>query len=587
MPRSHRTTKVHSLALAALAALCALSVPAPSPADQIEYPPAQLKRSFDGIFSSLIPDTPSPNQVIIRNGSIPGRVYGGSAKGEGTVSGNSVVVLGGSIARGVAAGFNSPSENPTDCKDGQQTGRAISNAILVLGGTVSGAVAGWSNGPALGNTVTVAGGSITGTLAGGLAYAQASGNQVFLSGGQIKTNAVGAIARKGLADGNHVTISEGADASAVTGGIGESGAMGNSVLVIGGTLKGDATGGASQQGTAGGNQIILHGGQIGGSILGGHSSERAASHNNIFLVPAPGGTPIVCQGDISGGQSDKGTAEHNGVRMGSGMVYGSLFGARGSDRASSNHVDVESGTVQGEVTGGEGTSQAVDNTVRLSGGSVQDVTGGRVTDREHVLGHVNQIFGQDPEENEEPQDSSGTQKLASRNQVIISGGSVFGSVTGGISESGSATDNTIVISENATLSDSTVLSGGDAPTTFSGNVLEVSGAIMANSIRNFETIRFASPAMEGGCLILSGKAVLSAKGQTAKIVVPQIASDVKLPESFVLIHAEDGIDLGGGSFTKKQPGVRHGSSSVTLLYSLSRDGKDLIATVDTGHGTKK
>ena len=303
--------------------------------------------------------------------------------------------------------------------------------------------------------------------------------------------------------------------------------------------------------------------------------------------PAPGGTPIVCQGDISGGQSDKGTAEHNGVRMGSGMVYGSIFGARGSDRASSNHVDVESGTVQGEVTGGEGTSQAVDNTVRLSGGSVQDVTGGRVTDREHVLGHVNQIFGQDPEENEEPQDSPGTQKLASRNQVIISGGSVFGSVTGGISESGSATDNTVVISENATLSDSTVLSGGDAPTTFSGNVLEVSGAIMANSIRNFETIRFASPAMEGGCLILSGKAVLSAKGQTAKIVVSQLASGAKLPESFVLIHAEEGIDLGGGSFTKKQPGVRHGASSVTLLYSLSRDGRDLIATVDTGHGTKK
>ena len=398
---------------------------------------------------------------------------------------------------------------------------------------------------------------------------------------------MGAIARKGLADGNHVTISEGADALAVTGGIGESGAMGNSVLVIGGTLKGDATGGASRQGTAGGNQIILHGGQIGGSILGGHSADRAAMHNNVFLVPAPGGTPIVCQGDISGGQSDKGTAEHNGVRMGSGMVYGSIFGARGSDRASSNHVDVESGTVQGEVTGGEGTSQAVDNTVRLSGGSVQDVTGGRVTDREHVLGHVNQIFGQDPEENEEPQDSSGTQKLASRNQVIISGGSVFGSVTGGISESGSATDNTVVISENATLSDSTVLSGGDAPTTFSGNVLEVSGAIMANSIRNFETIRFASPAMEGGCLILSGKAVLSAKGQTAKIVVSQLASGAKLPESFVLIHAEDGIDLGGGSFTKKQPGVRHGASSVTLLYSLSRDGRDLIATVDTGHGTKK
>lgn len=110
---------------------------------------------------------------------------------------------------------------------------------------------------------------------------------------------------------------------------------------------------------------------------------------------------------------------------------------------------------------------------------------------------------------------------------------------------------------------------------------------MANSIRNFETIRFASPAMEGGCLILSGKAVLSAKGQTAKIVVSQLASGAKLPESFVLIHAEEGIDLGGGSFTKKQPGVRHGASSVTLLYSLSRDGRDLIATVDTGHGIKK
>lgn len=570
-----------------MAALCSFAVPASAPAGQIEYPPAQLKRSFDGIFSSLIPDTPAPNQVFVKSGTIPGRVYGGSAKGEGTVSGCSVVVSGGSIARGVCAGFNSPSENPTDIKEGQPAGRAISNTVLVLGGDVSGAVAGWSNGPSLGNVVTVAGGSITGTLAGGVAYAQASGNQVILSGGTIKTNAVGAIARKGIADGNHVTISEGADAAAVTGGIGDTGAFGNSLLVIGGTLRGDATGGASLQGTASGNQIILHGGQIGGSILGGHAAQRAAVHNHVFLVPAPGGTPIVCSGDISGGQSDSGTAEHNAVRMGSGMVYGSLFGARGSDRASSNQVDVEAGTVQGEVTGGEGTHEAIDNTVRLSGGSVQDVTGGRVTDRQHVLGHVEQIFGQQKAGDAAAESDDSAQKLASRNHVIISGGSVFGSVIGGVSDRGGATGNTVEVSDSASLSDSTDISGGDAPTTFTGNTLEVSGALMAHGVRNFETLKFNAPALEGGCLILSGKALLSRKGLTAKIVVTGLPADQDLPASFVLLHADEGIDLGGGSITKKQAGVRHGSANVSLTYSLSPDGKDLIATVENAKSGKK
>ena len=73
---SRHMTQLSALLAQGLAA-CALCMAAPCQAETLEFPGSPLKRSFDGIFSSLIPDAPSSNTVIVREGAIPGRVYGG------------------------------------------------------------------------------------------------------------------------------------------------------------------------------------------------------------------------------------------------------------------------------------------------------------------------------------------------------------------------------------------------------------------------------------------------------------------------------------------------------------------------------
>ena len=101
---SRRMTQLSALLAQGLAA-CALCMATPCQAETLEFPGSPLKRSFDGIFSSLIPDAPSSNTVIVREGAIPGRVYGGSAKGEGTVSGNTGTLYAGGIRFEHMAGF--------------------------------------------------------------------------------------------------------------------------------------------------------------------------------------------------------------------------------------------------------------------------------------------------------------------------------------------------------------------------------------------------------------------------------------------------------------------------------------------------
>ena len=635
---SRRMTQLSALLAQGLAA-CALCMAAPCQAETLEFPGSPLKRSFDGIFSSLIPDAPSSNTVIVREGAIPGRVYGGSAKGEGTVSGNTVIVQSGSATRGVFGGFNSPSENPAlpkeKLEDAEGLGTAQANTVILLSGTISGAVGGWANGFAQRNGIVVSGGTLTGLLAGGLSYAPVTGNMVTINAGTVKTNACGGVSRTGMAFQNRVSIGGEAVVLEATGGEGSGGAVRNAVFLWGGAVEGGVAGGHSDSGTAVGNEVAFHAGTVGGHVAGGIAEDLLASRNIVVLGSPVKADPPDCHGFVTGGQSGEGPAEHNAVIMHRGFVAGNLRGGAGASFASGNKAAVRGGAVAGEVAGGVSLHQASDNSVAIDGGDVADAVGGRIADDVEAPGDVARMLGVDkaasiaqdkaaPEEKaararEEARErklreahpepgatssakaaprqpkpkkkdksrapgSPGAQETehkgparACGNTVAVTGGRVLGSVTGGISEKGVATGNTVELGSKASFGEACVLQGGVGKEAFEGNALEVEGQVKAGSARAFERWRFDRPPATEACLQLAGKAVLGEKGRTTQIAILDVDPATPLPERFVLVRAEGGIDLAGGSLQASQEGIVHGAELFDCDFAV--EGNELVARV--------
>lgn len=626
---SRRKTHFSALLAQGLAAF-ALCMAAPCQAETLEYPGPPLKRSFDGIFSSLIPGAPSSNTVIVRDGAIPGRVYGGSAKGEDTVSGNTVIFQNGSATRGVFGGFNSPSEAPAVSKEqaagssdaSEGLGSAEANTVILLSGTISGAVGGWANGFAQRNSIVVSGGTLTGLVAGGLSYAPVTGNMVTINAGTVKANACGGVSKSGMAFQNRVSIGGEAVVRKATGGEGMGNAVRNAVFIWGGALEGDCSGGHSDKGMAVSNEVAFHAGTAGGHVAGGIAEELLASRNTVVLGYPVRAAALECQGFVTGGQSGQGSAEWNSVVMHRGVVAGSLRGGAGAQQATDNMATVRGGSVAGEVSGGVSLHKACDNSVAISGGSVADVVGGRIASDVRAPGSASGMLGADsgidaqdkasPEQEaaraqedlerlvreghpvpaarsrakprekakdktreQAPKDSSPA--MACDNTVAVTGGRVLGSVTGGISDKGIATGNTVHVASKASFGEACVLQGGVGKEAFEGNSLEVEGPVKAGSARAFEIWSFAMPPAGEPCLQLAGKAVLGEKGRTTQIAILGADPASPLPERFVLVRAQAGIDLAGGRLQASQEGIAHGTELFDCDFAV--EGDELVAIV--------
>ena len=604
---SRSKTHVSALLAQGLAACC-LCMAAPCQAETLEFPGSPLKRSFDGVFSSLIPAAPSSNTVIVQSGS---------------------------AARGVYGGFNSPSEQPATpaaaAGDAEGLGTAQANTVILLSGTISGAVGGWANGFSQRNSIVVSGGTLTGLLAGGLSYAPVTGNMVTVNAGTVRTNACGGVSRKGIALQNRVSIGGEASVLEATGGEGDAGAVRNAVFLWGGAVESGVAGGHSESGTAVGNEVAFHSGTVAGNVAGGLAEGLLASRNVVVLGSFAQANPPGCQGFVTGGQSAQGSAEHNAVVMHRGFVKGSVRGGAGAVLASSNKASVRGGSVAGEVAGGVSQRNASGNSVSISGGDVADAVGGRIAGDVKAPGGVAQMLGVDkaasiaqespapgqkeagereearerdlreahPEpggegrtarpkdrakdrsEGKAPKDAKETKDKgparACGNTVSVTGGRVLGNVTGGISEKGAATGNTVEVSSKATFSETGVLQGGIGRQAFEGNALEVSGPVKAGSARAFERWRFDMPPALGPCLHLAGTAVLGEKGRTTQIAILGTDPASPLPERFVLVRAEGGIDLGGGGLQASQEGIPHGGELFDCGFAV--EGNELVATV--------
>lgn len=164
------------------------------------------------------------------------------------------------------------------------------------------------NNDAVNNKVVMNDGSTTGNVIGGVAYrANATGNSVSMNGGTVTgQDVVGGAAGKN-ATGNSVTMKGGTVGQAVIGGQGETSATGNNVTISGGTAQ-QAIGGYSYSGTGNTNDntVTVSGGTINGDIYGGQTQKGSATGNTVIYN---GGT--VSKSDIAGGVIKARTGKNN------------------------------------------------------------------------------------------------------------------------------------------------------------------------------------------------------------------------------------------------------------------------------------
>lgn len=302
------------------------------------------------------------NRVLMTNGTVRD-MFGGLATA-GNVYENSVEISNTAhVGNSVSGGFTT-------------VGNAISNHVIMTGGTVDGDVKGGSTdaGDASGNTVEITGGRIGGGIFGGETLTgNASGNSVILGGTAETTHDIVGGRAEGMAAHNTVTINGGIT-DAVSGGVGNGGAAENGVLVTGGTVRATVTGGGSANNEVNGNWVMITGGNVGLGIDGGWSNTGRVIENSVAIS---GGT---VRGSVAGGSTISGDALNNTVSITGGLVESltpadSIAGGRSkSGTASGNTVELSGGVIRGIVAGGAtDTGRAVNNIVTLSG--TPDISG--------------------------------------------------------------------------------------------------------------------------------------------------------------------------------------------------------------------
>ena len=385
-----------------------------------------------------------------------GKVTGGEAGGNGTVTKNEVTISGGTVgtasaspadeyAEGVVYGAYSVSSS---VNTGDVTGNTVTIKSGTVGNTVQAVIGGLTratgssgnSGKATGNTVTIEGGTIAGIVRGGASMSsqntagEVKENSVIIKGGELKTTT-------NIDYEAHTVTSYRSD-------------------IYGGYLEGDENSGVVQD-----NTVTISGGDFtSAKIYGGYSNASNAVHNTVEFTKdftAPERNFIT----VAGGASSSGNAIKNVVTIGGGNigryeynVYGgySETGTAGGTAGEGNTVTITGGKVEGSAVGGFSKSGAVKNNVVTVSGSeteVSDIRGGSswtgtVSENTATIqgGWVGYAYG--------GFSSDGT---ANGNKLNISGVKVGGGVYGG--DAPTTTYNAVTISEDAEIS-TPYLTGG-------------------------------------------------------------------------------------------------------------------------------
>ena len=284
-------------------------------------------RTYGGdIYGGLVTDgIANDNQVTVSgNTQVDAHIYGGRIEGEGSASGNSVVVSDAVEVKNVY-GAN------------VQQGNAAGNTVMIRGGEISGTVDGGYaiNGSANDNRVLMSDGSVEGNVEGGNVGVRGSavGNRVMVSGGEVARIVRGGVVTYGTSSDNVVTVTDAQVGEHVTGGYVYDGtASGNSVTVSGRASVGqNVTGGyIGNEGKSIGNLVtIADNATVNGDIYGGYVLDSSGT---------------ATEGDVTGNTVTLATGA--GANLAGATVYGGYSNVAGADIKTGNTLNIHTGHVE-------------------------------------------------------------------------------------------------------------------------------------------------------------------------------------------------------------------------------------------------
>lgn len=379
--------------------------------------------------------TANLSSVSATNATIYGDIIGGDGSG-GSV-GNTVTVTGTTVDRSLIGGRTQDNIGENDASVSNSVFMSASTAYEVRGGytlygnainnkvfleansNVLGFCGGGytSSGKADSNEVHLNNSSASMILGGGDFYFQKGdvlNNIVTLENGSNAMSVYGGFTLQGNADGNKVKGSDSSISFAVYGGWGTTGASNNKVELDNVNVSGTVTGGKTDSGTASGNEVVLSSGTtFRDTLYAGYTQLGDAIDNNLTLTDIS-----VESQDIYSSFTENGQAGGN-VTLSNSHVR-NVYGAETeSGAANGSTVKGTVSTIDGKVYGGHGTTGASSNTVDLDNVQVTGSVSGGYTD-------------------------SGD---ASDNAVTLSNGTTFtGDLYAGYTENGNATGNALTLS---------------------------------------------------------------------------------------------------------------------------------------------
>ena len=303
-------------------------------------------------------------------------------------------------------------------------GIASNNVLEVLSGSkiqslaypVAGGFA--SHGTANSNTVTISGiSSVTSTVYGGYASAEASSNTVSLSDSTAAISLYGGYANEGTANSNSVTGTNSTVGGDVYGGWGTTGASGNKVTLDKVTVSGNVGGGKTDSGAASGNEVSLSNETtFKGDLYAGYTDDGDAIGNILELTNISQEVYDIYSSFTKTGQAGGEVTLTN-------SQVDNVYGGKTEKGAANGSKVIGKGdttTIGGSVYGGQGTTGASSNTVDLNNVKVSGTVGGGKT----------------------------TSGDASDNKVTLSNKTTFtGDLYAGYTENGNATGNEVSLSD--------------------------------------------------------------------------------------------------------------------------------------------
>ena len=489
--------------------------------------------------NTLSGGTGNANTLIIDGGSFTSG-SGASRDENGTLSGNQVVMNGGTVK----------SISGAKGTDGQIT--VTGNQVTLSGGSASSVYGGWrtrGTGDITENGVSVSGGEVTfssyghiygGYLNGSEGEGDVDRNWVNISGDVTDVyTAYGGFntGKSGNADENKVVLTDASGVAQIYGGSryvsssyieAQGNVTGNYVEIVnsdvGSKMYAAVYGGYSDNLDADiiGNTVEVIGGTIGekvssgygAGVYGGYRTDESGSVTGNQVTLSGATSYVSAYGGYST-NTDSGNVEGNSITVSgaefqsSGNKAADIYGGYGkynrvegaSQDVRNNSVYIEQQTtVNGNVYGGysDGGSGAVaGNTVQVSDGEIIKVSKTQtIIDSSgiHKVTVSNALYG----------GYTTTDGDVTGNLVELSGGTIGTDVYGGYStKTGNVSGNTVALRGSADVTASNLYGRNDA-STGSGNTLFIddwSGS--AQSVKNFETIRFNHVNWENGQTILN------------------------------------------------------------------------------------